>query len=116
MIMMRDPIEEFIAHFNKAKETFTSGCCYWFAFILAERFNGEIFYNPKENHFACGIQEDNLFPWIDGSAWVLYDINGNIKENVLDYILFKEYKKIDSTHYKRIVRDCIMMSGEDLND
>ena len=113
--MMNDPISNFLTHFEKAKETFTSGCCYWFAFILAERFNGEIFYNPKENHFACGIQEDNPFPWIDGSAWSLYDINGNIKENVDDYILFKDYEKIDSTHYKRIVRDCVMMSEEDLD-
>lgn len=114
MITTKDPIEEFVKHFSKAKETFTNGCCYWFAFILAERFNGEIFYNPKENHFACGIQEDNPFPWIDGSAWSLYDINGNIKENVSDYVIFKEYKKIDSTHYERIVRDCVMMSEEDL--
>lgn len=110
--MMNNQIFNFLTHFEKAKETFTSGCCYWFAFILAERFDGKIFYNPKENHFACKIKvEDDMFDF----AYKLYDINGAIRY-IDDYIEFTKYKKIDSTHYNRIIRDCVMMSKEDLYD
>lgn len=36
-------------------ECFTSGCCWWFAHILCERFNGEMVYDEIDGHFGCEI-------------------------------------------------------------
>lgn len=44
----REEILSFISEFAKARETFMTGCCYWFAWILQERFcGGEILYDYK---------------------------------------------------------------------
>ena len=45
--------------------TFYRGYCYWFAFILAERFKGTIWFNPKIVHFATKIDND------------MYDVDGS---------------------------------------
>ena len=45
-------ILDFISHFKDAQDTFLYGCCYWFAFILNERFGGTTMYLPVENHFV----------------------------------------------------------------
>ena len=80
-------------------DTFTKGCCYWFAFILDERFNWDapcsgIMYNSIDNHFAT---------WINGK---LYDITGEIK--LTDE--WEEWDKFmckDELLTERIFRDCI---------
>lgn len=36
-------------------ECFTSGCCWWFAHILCERFKGEMVYDEIDGHFGCEI-------------------------------------------------------------
>ena len=51
---------------EELESVFYRGYCYWFAFILAERFKGTIWFNPKIVHFAAMINED------------LYDIYGKI--------------------------------------
>lgn len=62
--------------------SFTCGCCYWFAFILCNRFpEAVIMYDPVINHFVTQI---------DGR---LYDITGEVTQ---------EYKVVrwDTYEYK----------------
>ncbi len=55
---------------EEIKFVFYRGYCYWLAHILATRFNGEIWFNPRIVHFAAKI---------DGK---LYDIYGEIELGV----------------------------------
>lgn len=52
---------------------FYQGYCYWFAVILAERFNGEIWFNPIIVHFATKIGD------------FLYDIYGRVEMGLNPY-------------------------------
>lgn len=93
-------IETFIDNFKfkyskQLIEVFTTGNCYYFAVILKERFNGEIFYLPIANHFICKIDNNNY-----------YDITGKAVMNEKP-IKWSEYKNVDAKNYKRIMRDCI---------
>lgn len=56
-------------HPLEVEELFYHGHCYWFANILAQRFHGDIYFNPAMVHFAC---------FIDGK---LYDIYGLVEPN-----------------------------------
>ena len=80
-------------------ETFTSGCCYWFAVILSERFScldATIVYDPVANHWACEI---------DGH---IYDITGDVcrKYNFEDWYDFVVDAN-DDAYINRLYRDCI---------
>lgn len=66
-----DKVLNFIKRFKGSEETFTSGCCYWFARILFERFYSEnytcdIMYDYIENHFGCKINDK------------VYDVTGDV--------------------------------------
>ena len=92
-------VETFIDKFKfiykqELVQVFTTGNCFYFAIILKERFNGEIYYLPIENHFICKIDKD------------YYDITGKAKFNEKPY-KWSEFKDYDSLLYNRIVRDCI---------
>lgn len=108
-------VMKFIARFtNNGKrreviDTFSCGCCYWFAEILWNRFafdvvntNCDIVYDSIINHWACRI--DNR----------IYDITGDITDN-------KEYRWEDWNWFmfqdltltKRLYRDCINFGGEE---
>lgn len=68
-------VENFIndmkSRFSKELEhVFYNGYCYWFALILAERFKGEVWFNPKLVHFAAHIDNN------------LYDIYGKITPGI----------------------------------
>lgn len=70
--MLRTDIETFITGFKSVfpeeiEFVFYRGYCYWFAFILANRFKGEIWFNPSIVHFAAQV---------DGQ---LYDIYGKVE-------------------------------------
>jgi hypothetical protein len=98
-IFTMNEILEFIKKFKfkyskELVEVFTSGNCYYFAVILKDRFNGEIYYLPIENHFVCKIDKD------------YYDITGFAPMNESP-IKWTTYKNEDEKHYNRIVRDCI---------
>lgn len=107
-------IKHFTDHGLDVIDCFSNGNCYWFARILAQRFHGSVYYNPKENHFCARIGSD------------LYDITGkirssyfpNIHDNVIwfnltdgdkevDWVPWKYYRYTDSSHSHRIRRDCI---------
>lgn len=92
-------IEYFIKHFHKASptenvtETFTCGCCYWFAYILCARFpQAKIMYDVIENHFVAEINNK------------LFDISGDVTDKY-DVISWESYS--DKLHKERIIRDCI---------
>ena len=94
-----DNIEKFIkkfkfCHANEVEDLFMHGNCYYFAVILKENFNGEIYYLPVENHFICKIDKE------------YYDITGKAKFSEPPY-KWKDFKNFDELLYKRIVRDCI---------
>ena len=68
-----DEVLSFISRFTKSGkrtevvDTFTDGCCYWFAKILSVRFpQAQIMYDPIIGHFVVSIGEK------------LYDITGDV--------------------------------------
>ena len=102
-----DFINNFKGSFPKELEwTFYNGYCYWFALILATRFSGEIWFNPKIVHFATMIDDD------------LYDIYGRVEPGICPITGFKDKSEDDwvswlefqYTHYEAvesIVNSCI---------
>lgn len=91
-------IEEFIRKFkfkysDELEEVFTSGNCYYFALILKEKFSGEIYYLPIDNHFICRVMSS------------YYDITGRI-EPTEHPVKWSDFKS-DKTWRRRIIRDCI---------
>lgn len=106
-----DKVEKFITdmkeYFPEELEfTFYRGYCYWFAYILANRFKGEIWFNPTLVHFACYIDED------------LYDIYGKIRPGVDpitgeynekndDWISWEEFQYCNQEAVESIVYNCI---------
>ena len=92
-----DFINEFSFFGKQVRECFTRGNCYWFAFILHERFGGDIMYNDVEGHFACRIKRK------------LYDITGCCDNLYYDsWTKWENYKKVETSHSKGIIRDCIL--------
>lgn len=95
-------VKEFISRFRRLSprgevvDVFTGGCCYWFARILCERFDGVMMYDPVANHFAAGI------------AGKLYDITGELTDE-LHMVPWDEYD-FDPTARKRIEEYCIQFT------
>ena len=104
-------VENFI---NKMKADFPDdlefvfyrGYCYWFAFILAERFKGEIWFNPEIVHFAAKIGDD------------MYDIYGKVRPGICpingeedysenDWIEWAEFQLNHHEVVESIVNSCI---------
>lgn len=99
---MNKEIEDFIKHFKGSKQTFLFGCCYWFAYILHQRFGLEIVYEPVEGHFMAGelLNTD--------SARMLFDIRGDVTDKYIsnrlyriDWLMANEPK-----WYAHLMRDC----------
>lgn len=82
-------------HRLEIEDTFLNGYCYWFAYILKERFQGEIYYLPIQNHYITKIND------------LYYDITGNIKLNEKPYN-WNEYKFLDELETQRLYHDCIL--------
>jgi hypothetical protein len=91
-------VKRFISRFvtkGESENVFSNGCCYWFAYILFERFKTdadvEIVYNCVDNHFATKV---------DG---VIYDVTGEI--DATNWVSWDDYA--DDLHKERIIRDCV---------
>ena len=94
-------IQRFKFEAASALETvFTEGNCYYFAIILHDRFGGEIYYLPIDNHFICKIR--NSF----------YDIKGLVNPEETP-IKWSDMPTYDAALYKRIVRDCMLLTTEE---
>jgi hypothetical protein len=92
-------VDNFLKRFHVSSnidDTFTTGCCYWFAFVLYVRFLSKgsiLMYDEIANHFGTKI---------DG---IVYDITGNVS----DKYKWKDWNSItDEALLSRIRRDCIM--------
>ena len=84
---------------TKTVDTFTRGCCYWFAVILQVRFNAEdatLMYDEITNHFGTRINER------------VYDISGYVTEKY-DWQTWDEFAVKDEALVRRIIRDCMIM-------
>ncbi len=92
---MKNEIEEFINRRFQNKDNWLSGNCYYFALILKERFNGEIYYDPIDGHFMCLI--DGFF----------YDWTGKLNIEKERLIEWSTYSAADCLHYLHIKEDCI---------
>lgn len=96
-------IEQFIIDFRKGstdeKEMayfFTHGYCYHFACILAQLFDGEIVYNPVDNHFGFS----------DAATHCVWDITGALPYDAPWY-KWEAYKEIEPIESKRIIEQCV---------
>lgn len=95
----RDDILSFISKFKTSdkngciEEVFTSGYCYWFAYMLCGRFrNAILMYDPVVNHFV--VQLDNR----------LFDITGDVTGQY-ECVPWSEYD--DELSRRRIEECCI---------
>ena len=85
-------LQRFHEHGNEIDAVFTQGCCYWFAFILHNRFpKSEILYDPVWNHYVCEI-ENHIYD-------ITGDVTGRYKVIHLD--------EIDEYEQKRLEKNCI---------
>lgn len=89
-ITKKDIIFDFIKGFSRSesmKNSFKNENDYWFAYILATRFNGRIVYDTQGQKFGCHI-EDHIYTIegivIDDHKWLGWDT------------LFDEMKYIDT--------------------
>lgn len=99
---MDQKVIKFINHFtakgrkDQVIDTFLNGCCYWFAFILFQRFKNEakteIVYDVIENHYACRINGK------------VYDIRGEVPDKY-NWILWDDVW--DPRQREYLTRDCI---------
>ena len=95
--MMDNEILEFInRRWKNRNQSMLNGNCYWFAFILHERFpNLKICYLPVEGHFVCkDTIDDNLY---DATGIINY--NGPI-------ISLEDLRDCEPNWYNRLMRDC----------
>lgn len=94
----QEEILAFIRNFKGAETTFLTGCCYWFAFILQERFGGQMLYYPAPGHF---VQE------IGGC---LYDVTGDVTQafaNEHPPVIWKDVPGSDISWYRYVLNDCV---------
>ena len=95
---MASVVEEFIndmkgKHAEAMEDVFGHGYCYWFAVILCERFDGEMFYLEVDNH------------WIVRIKGKFYDITGEVSGEGAER--WSEFVLRDPALRKRLYRDCI---------
>ena len=107
-------IDAFIEDFKKLfpeemESVFYNGYCYWFAHILATRFKGEIYFNPRLVHFAAMI------------GGRMYDIYGRVipgfnpvtgeydeyKFYAWEWIEWGKYQEENHESCDRIIQSCI---------
>ena len=91
--MVEEKVLKFISGFKSVKDFFLFGYCYWFAYILAEQFGGEIYYIPIQNHFVTCIKGR------------FYDAGGIVIVRADEIVKWSDFT--DLSERKRIIRDCI---------
>lgn len=114
---MQDVID-FISHFKGAEETFLHGCCYWFAWILKERFNEhgylvEIYHEPIEGHFVAMFIREPDCEWFKhvgnhDKEYRFFDIRGDVtdlyNEDDLENVWVLQHT--DERRWGRLMCDC----------
>lgn len=93
---MKEEILNFINRRWKKDSDWTNGNCYWFAFILCERFPSlKMYYLPIDGHFIAG----------DGETF--YDWEGEVHTTEVMY-LFSDLQDMDPLWGSHLIRDCKM--------
>lgn len=82
---------------EKAKDIFCGGYCYHFACILAQLFDGEIVYNPVDNHFG----------FFDIATLCIWDITGTLSYDSTPWYKWEVYKTVEPIESQRIIEQCI---------
>ena len=94
---MEEEILDFInRRWKNTKANWTEGNCFWFARILADRFQDlSVYYLPISGHFVAG------------KNGVYFDVTGKIdlKEPATS---LSDIKEEDINWYYRLLRDCIL--------
>lgn len=93
--MLTEEIELFIQRRFPNDSNWCDGNCYYFALILSNRFDGDIYYDSIRGHFVCKINDK------------FYDYHGEYKD-LENLILFNDINSRDEKWYKNLVRDCIL--------
>ena len=107
--ILHQKVLKFIARFTangqkkEVIDTFSCGCCYWFAEILWDRFSLDddveectVLYDPIINHWACQVNG------------IVYDITGMIPiDSEYEWEPWCEFMYQDISLTKRLYRDCI---------
>lgn len=95
-----DDVKRFLDRFHisdcNIETVFTSGACYWFAFILYNRFirhGATVMYASVDDHFGTKV------------FGRVYDITGDVTDKY-DWRPWLEFN--DDAEKSRIIRDCIM--------
>lgn len=94
---MKSEFHSFISRFTEhpgAIDLFTNGCCFWFAHILAVRFDGTVRYDPVKNHFVAAFYGGE------------YDITGEVTGEY-HTVPWSSYREIDPVHYDRLMAQCV---------
>lgn len=92
--------EKFIENFKKGfdsdylEDVFLNGNCYHFALILKEMYDGDIIYDPHENHFVTKIED------------MYYDITGKVHQPMDEYP-WEDMEDIDYEEYALVKHDCV---------
>ena len=111
---IEDVIEQFIKRFDGSQKVFLHGCCYWFAWILKERFYDmlrknkygcDIVYEPVEGHFLFAIYRADEAEYQEYSY---FDIRGNVTSMYNGNELYKRWhmKYSMPKYYANLMRDC----------
>lgn len=96
--MIKEEVIEFLARrFPTDKDNnWLTGNCYYFALILKERFQGEIYYDVIKGHFITKIEDS------------FYDYTGVYSEEECShFIKWSEFESYDNKQLKRVINSCI---------
>lgn len=98
---MNKRITRFIRNFAGSEKTFTSGCCYWFAYILNQEFGLEIVYEPIEGHFLARDSSNKKYV-------SLYDVRGDVTQLYKDCDLYGLSWLMENERgwYDHLMMDC----------
>ena len=110
-----EEVVRFIKNFHGAEDVFLHGCCYWFAWILKERFHEhgylvDIFHEPVEGHFVTRfIENPSPYEPVWPSADVrFFDIRGDVtdlyNEDDLENVWIME--KTEERRWGKLMCDC----------
>lgn len=87
--------------------TFTNGHCYWFANILAQRFHGDIWFNPALVHFACLI-DGNLYDIYGKVTPYRFESKGELQQESFDkWTSWDDFQRNHQDAVQDIVDTCI---------
>ena len=94
-------------HQEEVEDLFYHGHCYWFANIVAQRFHGDIWFNPTMVHFACRIGKDlyDIYGKVEPGRYV--EVENGMDESFDQWVSWDEFQKDHQEAVPSIVETCI---------